>query len=44
MTTYAIYNSDNKLMMRFPTLIAARNYLNKMTIMIDDDLVLIVEV
>lgn len=43
MTTYAVYNSEGKLLMRFITLVAAKNYLNRMSVMIDDDLRLVIE-
>ena len=43
MTTYAVHNSKGKLMMRFKTLIGATNYKDKMSIMLDDDMVIIIE-
>jgi len=36
--TFSIFNSDHKLLIILPTLIAVRNYVKKMTITLDDDL------
>ena len=39
--TFSIFNSDHKLLINLPTLLAAKNYLSKMTITLDDELYLV---